>query len=210
MSTRGKTVKKAAPKAVKKTAEKSPRPAAMDQPVRTFDSTGDLAKLQEQVRLLLEENKRLSDELDQSRQQSGSLERATAEAVAVRAKVEKEIQAIQVKFDAQNAQLAQLTTTNRTLEAQVRRLSVQVRGTDFSPLTPEEASALIQKTVGSFTSGTLQVQDIDLTLKVSTGRLGTEPVLVLPIPGKADASTIHELKLKLRNPALLEEALKPK
>ncbi len=206
MSTRSKPVKKATKKAAKPVA----KTATAERPIASSNTASDLAQIQEQVRLLLEENKRLSEEIDQSRQQSGSLERATAEAVAARTKVEKEIQSIQVKFDAQTSQLTQLQAANRTLDAQVKRLSVQVRGTDLAPLSPEEASALIQKTVGSFTSGTLQVQDIDLTLKVSTGRLGTEPVLVLPVPGKADASTIHELKLKLRNPAALEEALKIK
>ena len=193
-----------------KPARKKAAPAKAKATVQPFDATGDLTQLQEKVRLLLEENRRLAEELEALRQQSGALERVAAESTGQRTKLESELGTVKTRFEEQAEKLSEASGQVRTLSAQVKRLSLQARNTAISALTPEEASDLIERTIGSFKSPTLEVRDIDLTLKVATAKIGTEAVLVLPEPGKTDINTIHEIRLKLRNPALSGEVLKPR
>lgn len=202
------TATKAAAAAAKKAVAKlaAPRASVAADAVSSFDTATQ--ELEAKVKALLEENRRLGEELAVMKQQSVNVERLAADAVSTRAKVEKELQSVQTKLSAQTTQLAALTSENSTLTAQVKRLNAQVRSTTLSPLSPEEASALIQKTIGGLQTDRFQLADIDLTLKVATAKVGTEPVLVFPQPGSADPNTTHEIKLKLRNPAAIEEALK--
>lgn len=201
MATRRKNAKPATKRAARKAAGPTAQP---------FDSTSDLAQMQEKLKLLLEENRRLAEELDALKQQSGALERVAADSTSQRTKLESELEASKVRLEAQGQELGEASAQVKTLNAQLRRLSLQARNTAISALTPEEASDLIERTIGAFKSPTLEVRDIDLTLKVATAKIGTEAVLVLPEPGKTDINTIHEIRLKLRNPALSGEVLKPR
>ncbi|MEQ8958579.1 MAG: hypothetical protein RLP02_11740, partial [Coleofasciculus sp. C2-GNP5-27] len=89
---------------------------------------------------------------------------------------------------------------NSQLQAQVTRLSEQVKQTPLQPLTPEEGSALLDQTFQAFRGiKNYRVVDADITLKLATGKLGDQSVLMFPQPGSVDSSSLHELKLKLRS-----------
>jgi hypothetical protein len=214
MAAQRKNVKPAARAAKKKPAKKQAarKPAAKTRlTAASFDTTtSDAEKLRAQVLALLEENKRLAEELDACAEQGTAVEKAAADAVRLRTQAEKELAATKTALETQTKKVTELTSRNTTLTQQVKRLSAEVEKQPLHPLTPEEAAGLIERTLGSFRSGTLVVREADLTLKVATAKLGTEAVLVLPEPGAADPATLHELKLSLTRTSLSEEAIKLK
>lgn len=158
------------------------------------------------IRKLIRENRTLSEALDGLRAQSTALEKATRQALRGRQKAEKEAEEARLATSELRREVGVMKSTNRRLEAQVARLSNQVESTALHALTPEEASALLGRTLQALSEyGTFQVRDATLTLKLATGKLGDEPVLVFPEPGSVDPASLHELKLTLRGSGVSPE-----
>jgi chromosome segregation ATPase len=156
----------------------------------------------EQIEGLVRENRTLGETLEGLHAQISSLEKSTQEAVQARQEVQEEAAEAQRKTEELQQRITELQDSNQQLEARVRRLSSQVENTPLQPLTPEEGSALFNRTLQSLRNiSGFEVRNADLTLKLATARLGDEPVLVLPEPGTVDPTTLHELKFAFRSGA---------
>jgi seryl-tRNA synthetase len=156
---------------------------------------------------LIAENRRLGEELQEVQKLAAALERTNAQSIAARDKALKELEDARKTATGLKAQADELSASNRRMTAEIARLSRQVERTPLNPLSPEEAAALFDKFIGGMRlSRGLELRDVHLTLKVATGKLGNQAVLLLPEPGAVDPATLHELKFSLRG-ASLEEAL---
>ncbi len=161
-----------------------------------------LEAAEKQIRLLIEENRKLAESLEETTTEIHALRRSAQLAIKERDKSAKDSEKALAELEALKGQVGELRITLRTAEAQVRRLSRQVEKNPLNPLTPDEASVLFDKLLGSFRSKPgLELRDVNLVLKVATGKIAQETVLLLPEPGSVDPNTLHELKLTLRSSA---------
>jgi len=166
-----------------------------------------LEEAKRRIRELIEENRTLGETLHETQAQVASVEKAAKTALQARDKAEKQAEQALKSAEEQQKLAAELRAANRQLTAQAKRLTKQVEKTKLHPLTPEEASGLLQQTLQTFQEGTsFEVREVNLTLKLATAGLGDQPVLVLPEPGAMEAAALHELKISLRGPGGLAEA----
>lgn len=158
-----------------------------------------LEQAKKRIDALLDENKRLAEELEQTKAQLAAVEKGGTQAAAERDRAVKSAGELTVAANEAKEKLADLTKSNRTLAAQVERLTKQVEKTPLSPLSPEEASNLFDDVLKPFQriSG-YEVADASLTLKLASAKLGDKAVIVVPQPGSVDPATLHELKVGLR------------
>jgi K+/H+ antiporter YhaU regulatory subunit KhtT len=160
---------------------------------------------EKQLALLAAENRRLAAELEALQTQSVVLEKATRESRTGQATAEKEAAVVKRKLETLEKQSAETLQANKTLTAQVARLSKQVEKSPLNPLTVEEGSALFDRVIGAFrTSTTLELKQASLNLKLATAKLGDTAVLVLPDPKSVDPATLHELRIDLTSPVAAE------
>lgn len=161
---------------------------------------------EEVLQKLIAENRRLGEELQEVQKLAAALERTNAQSIAARDKAVKELESARKAATELKSQVEELTASSRKLTAEVTRLSRQVERTPLNPLSPEEAAALFDKFIGGMKlSRNLELRDVNLTLKVATGKLGNQAVLLLPEPGAVDPATLHELKFNLRGTSVAEE-----
>jgi seryl-tRNA synthetase len=154
---------------------------------------------------LIAENRRLGEELQEVQKLAAALEKTNAQSIAARDKAAKELEGVRKTATELKTQVDELTASNRKLTAESSRLTRQVERTPLNPLSPEEAAALFDKFIGGMKlSRNLELRDVNLTLKVATGKLGNQAVLLLPEPGAVDPATLHELKLNLRGTSVTE------
>lgn len=154
---------------------------------------------------LIAENRRLGEELQEVQKLASTLEKTNAQSIATRDKAVKELEGVKKTATELKAQAEELTAANRKMTAEITRLSRQVERTPLNPLSPEEAGALFDKFIGGLRlSRGLELRDVNLTLKVATGKLGNQAVLLLPEPGAVDPATLHELKFSLRGTSAAE------
>ncbi|MCP9441463.1 MAG: hypothetical protein NNA20_02615 [Nitrospira sp.] len=133
------------------------------------------------------------------------LEKTNAQSIAARDKALKEAEAVKKTAAELKAQVEELAASNRKMTAEIARLTRQVERTPLNPVSPEEAAALFDKFIGGMKlSRTLELRDVHLTLKVATGKLGDQTVLLLPEPGAVDPASLHELKFSLRGMSIAE------
>lgn len=159
----------------------------------------------EVLQRLIDENRRLGEELEEVRKLAAALERTNTQSIAARDKALKELESAKKSAGESKAQVEELTAANRKMTAEITRLSRQVERTPLNPLTPEEAASLFDKFIGGMRlSRNLELRDVNLTLKVATGKLGNQAVLLLPEPGAVDPATLHELKFNLRGTSVAE------
>jgi len=154
---------------------------------------------------LIAENRRLGEELQQVQKLATVLERTNAQSIAARDKAVKELDGVKKIAMELKTQVEELTASNRKMTAEITRLTRQVEKTPLNPLSPEEAAVLFDKFIGGMSlSRNLELRDVNLTLKVATGRLGNQAVLLLPEPGSIDPASLHELKFSLRGTSVAE------
>lgn len=159
---------------------------------------------------LIEENKRLAEELDSARGQNETLDKGAQQAVSERNAALKDSEANKKELTLALKQLSEFRQANTTFAAQVNVLQKRVDKTPLNPLSVEEASTLFEKVITSFqVHRTLQVKNVSLNLKVATGKIGDTPVLLLPDPKSVDPASLHELKLELGSAPTLEAAATP-
>jgi cell division protein FtsB len=157
-----------------------------------------LEEAERQLAQLIEENRRLATELEGLQSSGPALEKAAKDAVAARRTAEAERAALKTQFDGAQRQVAELTKTNQTLSAAVKRLDAQVQKTPLNPLTVEEATQMFERVVAPFNSSpTLEVRSVSLNLKLATAKLGDQAVLVVPDPVNANPALLHEIRLDL-------------
>jgi hypothetical protein len=126
------------------------------------------------------------------------LEKAAQAAKAAQEAAEKRAASISAKLEALQKEAAELREANKSLRAQVGRLTKQVEKNPLNPLTVEEASVLFEGLISAFRqTRTLSVKEASLNLKLATAKIGDTPVLLLPDPGAVDPGTLHEFKLDL-------------
>lgn len=177
-------------------AEKKAAPRAASAPGPMSEDT---------LKKLIAENRRLGEELEEVQKLAAALERTNAQSIAARDKAAKELEGALKAAAELKAQAAELTASNRKMTAEIARLGRQVERTPLNPLSPEEAAALFDKFIGGMRlSRNLELRDVNLTLKVATGKLGNQAVLLLPEPGAVDPATLHELKFSLRGTSVAE------
>ncbi|MEQ8539308.1 MAG: hypothetical protein RIB93_17870 [Coleofasciculus sp. D1-CHI-01] len=159
-----------------------------------------IKEAQQQIEGLIKENRLSSETIEALEKEINLLKQKTQEAVQAQQKAETEIKVAQQQIQDLQPQVAQLKELNTQLQSQVQRLSAQVKETPLQPLTPEEGSALLDRTFQAFRGiKNLRVVDADITLKLATGKLGDQSVLIFPQPGSVDSSTLHEIKFKLHS-----------
>jgi len=160
---------------------------------------------EKQLALLAAENRRLAAELEALQNQSVVLEKAARDARAVQTAAEKEAAVVKRKLETLEKQSAEILGANKTLAAQIGRLSKQVEKSPLNPLTVEEGAALFDRVLGAFrTSTTLELKQASLNLKLATAKLGDTAVLVLPDPKSVDPASLHELRIDLTSPVAAE------
>jgi hypothetical protein len=154
--------------------------------------------LEQQLSLLVEENRRLAAELDGLQSQSVALAKIASDARATQAASEKAVAELRSQRDTLQKQLGDAQQINKTLTAQVSRLGKQVEKTPLNPLTVEEGAALFDRVISAFrNSKVLQVKNASLNLKLATAKLGDTAVLVLPDPKSVDPATLHQITIDL-------------
>jgi len=154
---------------------------------------------------LVAENRRLGEELQQVQKLATTLEKTNAQSMAARDKAVKELDGIKKTAAELKAKVEQLTASTKQMAAENARLKGLVKGTPLNPLAPEEAAVLFDKFIGGMSlSRNLELRDVNLTLKVATGKLGNQSVLLLPEPGSVDPASLHELKFSLRGTNVAE------
>ncbi len=154
---------------------------------------------------LVAENRRLGEELQEVQRLASALEKTNTQSIAARDKAVKELDDVKKSATQLKSQVEELTASNRKMTAEIGRLSRQVERTPLNPLSPEEAGALFDKFIGGLRlSRGLELRDVNLTLKVATGKLGNQAVLLLPEPGAVDPATLHELKFSLRGTSVAD------
>lgn len=172
-----------------------------------------LEEAERQIAQLIEENRRLAAELEGQQTSGATLEKAAKEAIAARKTAETERAALKTQLDGAQRQVAELTRTNQTLAATVKRLDAQVQKTPLNPLSIEEATQMFERVVTPFNnSPTLEVRSVSLNLKLATAKLGDQAVLVVPDPVNANPALLHEVRLDLisRPPAVaVEQPVRP-
>lgn len=174
-------------------------PASADSPSGT---TSD-----DRLQALIAENRKLGEELQEAQKLAAVLEKTNAQSIAARDKALKELDVVKKTAAELKAQVEELAASNRKMTAEIARLTRQVERTPLNPVSPEEAAALFDKFIGGMKlSRTLELRDVNLTLKVATGKLGDQTVLLLPEPGAVDPAALHELKFNLRGTSAAAEA----
>lgn len=159
----------------------------------------------DRLQALIAENRKLGEELQEAQKLAAVLEKTNAQSIAARDKALKELDVIKKTAAELKAQVEELAASNRKMTAEIARLTRQVERTPLNPVSPEEAAALFDKFIGGMKlSRTLELRDVNLTLKVATGKLGDQPVLLLPEPGAVDPASLHELKFNLRGTSVAE------
>ena len=158
----------------------------------------DADSAREQIKALIEENRLLAETLEALQEELKALERATGEAVRARKAAETKAAATEQAQREMREKLTDLRRSNRQLENRNKLLLLQVEGAKLQPLTAEEVSSLLEKMFEALRAArTFRVRDAEVTLKVATGKLGDELVLILPEPGAdIDSATLHEIKLR--------------
>ncbi len=156
---------------------------------------------------LIAENRRLGEEVQQVQKLATALERTNAQSIATRDKAVKELDGVKKTATELKTQVEELMASNRKMTAEIMRLTRQVENTPLNPLSPEEAAVLFDKFIGGMSLlRNLELRDVNLTLKVATGKLGNQAVLLLPEPGSIDPASLHELKFSLRGASIAEAA----
>lgn len=159
-----------------------------------------LDEAKRQIAGLIKENRLQSESVEALDQEVKSLENKTKDAIQAQEKAEVQVKVTQEELQELLKQVAQLQKVNSQLKSQVQRLSKQVEKTPLQPLTPEEGSALLDKTFQAFRNiSNFRVTDANITLRLATGKLGDRSVLVFPEPGAVDPASLHELKLNFRS-----------
>jgi multidrug efflux pump subunit AcrA (membrane-fusion protein) len=168
---------------------------------------------EKQLAELAQQNRELAAELESLQGQSRALEKAAQEAKAAQQAAEKRAAAISTKLEAVQKEAAELREANKSLIAQVGRLTKQVEKNPLNPLTVEEASVLFEGLISAFRkTRTLSVKEASLNLKLATAKIGDTPVLLLPDPRAVDPAALHEFKLDLTTvaaPSTIEPAAPP-
>lgn len=191
MSTRKKAAKPA-----KKAAAKTAKAAPM---------SGEASFSDDKLLLLIEENRRLGEELQAAQRLAAALEKANQQSIAARDKAAKEAEGLKEANTGLTKQVSELTTANKRMTTEITRLSRQVERTPLNPLTAEEAASLIDRFIGGIrTTKTLELRDVDLTLKVATGKFGDQPVLLLAEPGAVKPEALHEIRFSLKGTTAAE------
>jgi hypothetical protein len=166
-----------------------------------------LEQAEKQLALLAAENRRLAAELEGLQNQSLVLEKAARDARTVQSAAEKDAASLKRKLEISEKQSAEFRDANKTLTAQIARLSKQIEKAPLNPLTVEEASVLFDRVIDAFrTSKTMEVKQASLNLKLATAKLGDTAVLLLPDPKAVDPATLHELRIDLTAATRTEQA----
>jgi len=196
MSTRKTAAKAPAKGAAKKAAQSIPQAAPLG---------GAAPFADDRLQLLIEENRRLADELQAAQKLAAALEKTNQQSIAARDKAVKESEALKETNTGLTKQVSELTTANKRMTTEISRLSRQVERTPLNPLTAEEAASLIDRFIGGIrTTKTLELRDVDLTLKVATGKFGDQPVLLLAEPGAVRPEALHEIRFSLKGTTAAE------
>ncbi|MCW5966464.1 MAG: hypothetical protein KIT83_20675 [Bryobacterales bacterium] len=181
----------------------STRKAVKKAATRAASPTGPMSE--DILQQLIAENRRLGEELQEVQRLAAALEKTNAQSIAVRDKAVTELESVKSTASELKSQVAELTASNRRMTAEVTRLSRQVEKTPLNPLSPEEAAGLFEKFIGGMKlARNLELRDVNLTLKVATGKLGNQAVLLLPEPGAVDPATLHEIRVNLRGASFAE------
>lgn len=170
-----------------------------------------LEEAERQIALLVEENRRLAGELEALQTSGPALEKVTREAIAARRAAEDSSASLKTQVETAQKQVTELRQANSTLTATVTRLNSQVQKAPLNPLTVEEASQMFERVVSPFrNSRTLEVRAVSLNLKLATGKLGDQTVLMVPDPVTANPALLHEVRLDLiSRPAEVSTPVKP-
>ncbi|MCP9470316.1 MAG: DUF4200 domain-containing protein [Nitrospira sp.] len=159
----------------------------------------------DRLQALIAENRKLGEELQEAQKLAAALEKTNAQSIAARDKALKEAEVAKRTATELQNKIEELTASNKKMTAEIARLTRQVERTPLNPVSPEEAAALFDKFIGGMKlSRTLELRDVNLTLKVATGKLGNQTVLLLPEPGAVDPASLHELKFNLRGTNVAE------
>src|SRR5881397_2646682 len=122
-----------------------------------------LEQAEKQIASLVEENRKLAEELEELRRQDIALEGAASQAVSSRTAAEKEVIEFKTRLESAQKQVSELQQTSSALAAQVSRLTREVEKNPLNPLSVEDASLLFERVVNSFrTAKTLQVKQVTL------------------------------------------------
>ena len=100
-----------------------------------------LEQAEKQIASLVEENRKLAEELEELRRQDIALEGAASQAVSSRTAAEKEVIEFKTRLESAQKQVSELQQTSSALAAQVSRLTREVEKNPLNPLSVEEASS---------------------------------------------------------------------